>query len=295
QKGINVESTLKALVGDIRPALLILFGAVGCVLLIACANVANLLLARAMSRHKEMAIRSALGASRWRVVRQLLTESVLLSLTGGTIGLILAVWWADVLVALGKQDIPRAMQVGLDWRVLVFTLTVSLLTGIVFGLIPALHSSKYQLTESLKEGRGSGEGARRNRIRGTLVVTELAIAVVLLVAAGLLIQSLWRLRLVSPGFSPTNVLTFNVALPDVRYETAIQNLFLPDLISRIQSLPGVQSAAAVLPLPLSGDRFSLSFETEGRPVPKGDQPSADFFTVFHGYFRTMGIPLLKGR
>ena len=294
-RGISLEPALLALVGDIRPALLILLGAVACVLLIACANVANLLLARAMTRHKEMAIRSALGASRLRVVRQLLTESVLLSLAGGALGLLLAVWWSDLLVSLGKQDIPRAMQVGLDWRVLGFTLLVSVFTGGIFGLVPAVHSSKTELTESLKEGgRGSGEGARRNRIRGVLVVTELAIAVVLLVGAGLLIQSLWRLQQVSPGFKSQNVLTFSVALPEIKYPTEKQSHFYHDLVAHIESLPGVQSASAVLPLPLSGDRFSLSFETEGRPVAKGDQPSADFFSIGLGYFRAMGIPLLKG-
>ena len=296
RKGIMVEPTLNGLVGDVRPALLILLGAVGCVLLIACANVANLLLARAMVRHKEMAIRSALGASRSRVLRQLLTESVLLALAGGSLGLVLAVWWSDVLIALGKSDIPRAMQVGLDWRVLGFTLALSLLTGIVFGLVPALHSSKPQLTESLKEGgRGSSEGARRNRVRNTLVVTELAIAVVLLVGAGLLIQSLWRLRQVSPGFNAQNVLTFSLAVPEVKYPTEKQSQFFSDLTTRISSLPGVQSSSCILPLPLSGDRFSLSFEQEGKPIAKGDQPSADFFNIGIGYFRAMGIPLLKGR
>jgi putative ABC transport system permease protein len=295
-KGIRVEPSLRALVGDVRPALLILLGAVGCVLLIACANVANLLLARAMSRHKEMAIRSALGASRFRVVRQLLTESVLLSLAGGALGLLLAVWWSDLLVSLGKDDIPRALQVGMDWRVLGFTLLVSLVTGLVFGMVPAMHSAKTQLTETLKEGgRGSGEGARRNRLRGGLVVAELAIAVVLLVGAGLLIQSLWRLRQVSPGFQPQNVLTFNLALPEVRYPTEKQSQFYHDLVTRIASLPGVESASAVLPLPLSGDRFGLSFKIDGRPVPKKDEPSADFFAVDVGYFKAMGIPLVKGR
>jgi putative ABC transport system permease protein len=291
-----VEPALEALVGDIRPTLLILLGAVACVLLIACANVANLLLARAMTRHKEIAIRSALGASRLRVIRQLLTESVLLSLAGGGLGLVLAVWWSDLLVTLGKDDIPRALQVGLDWRVLGFTLIVSVATGVLFGLAPALQTSRTELTESLKEGgRGSGDGARRNRVRGVLVVSELAIAVVLLVGAGLLIQSLWRLRQVDPGFKPGNVLTFNVALPDIKYNSGKQVQFFQDLKARMNSLPGVQSAAFVEPLPLGGDHFSLSFETEGRPVAKGDQPSADFFLVSPGYFQTMGIPQIKGR
>ncbi|HEY6229658.1 MAG TPA: ABC transporter permease [Pyrinomonadaceae bacterium] len=295
-KSTSVEPTLEALVGDIRPALLILLGAVGCVLLIACANVANLLLVRAMSRHKEMAIRAALGASRMRVVRQLLTESVVLSLAGGTLGLVLAVWWSDLLIALGKQNIPRALQVGLDWRVLTFTLAVSVLTGIAFGLVPALHSSKTELTESLKEGgRATGEGARRNRTRGVLVVAELAIAVVLLVGAGLLIQSLWRLRNVSPGFQSQNLLTFVVGIPEVKYPTEKQNQFYRNLVARLQALPGVTSAGSVIPLPLSGDMFSISFETEGRPEAKGNQPSADFFAISDDYFKTLGVPILKGR
>jgi putative ABC transport system permease protein len=294
-KGIRVVSALQALVGDVRPALLILLGAVACVLLIACANVANLLLARAMTRHKEMAVRSALGASRMRVVRQLLTESVLLSLAGGLLGLALAVWWADLLIALGKKDIPRAIQVGLDWRVLAFTLGVSVLTGVVFGLFPAFHLSGTALTESLKEGRGAGAGAKRNRIRGVLVAAEVAIAVVLLVGAGLLIQSLWRLRHVNPGLEPQNVLTFNVSLPEVRYSSEKQARFFSDLTTRLRSLPGVQSASAVLPLPLSGDRMGISFQIDGREVAAKDEPSADVFVAEPNYFRTMGIPILKGR
>jgi putative ABC transport system permease protein len=296
RKGIRLESALSALVGDIRPALLILLGAVACVLLIACANVANLLLARAMTRHKEMAIRSALGASRMRVVRQLLTESVLLSLSGGALGLLLALWWSDLLVALGKEDIPRAVHVALDWRVLGFTLLVSIITGLVFGVVPAIHSSRTDLTESLKEGgRGSGDGARRNRVRNLLVMSELAIAVVLLVGAGLLIQSLWRLQHVDSGLQPKNVLTFSVALPEVRYDSEKQSRFYHDLAKRIGSLPGVQSASAVFPLPLSGDRFSISFQIDGRPVARKDEPSADFFAAETGYFHAMGIPITKGR
>ena len=295
-KGIFVEPALNALVGDIRPALLILLGAVACVLLIACANVANLLLAKAMSRHKEMAIRSALGASRLRVIRQLLTESVILSLVGGAIGLLLAVWWSDLLIALGKDDIPRAVHVGMDLRVLGFTFGVSLLTGLIFGLVPALQSSSTELTESLKEGgRGSGEGARRNYVRGALVVSELAIAVVLLVGAGLLLKSLWRLQNVESGLKTENILTFNLSLPDIRYPSEKQSRFYYELNNRIKALPGVQSSSSIIPLPLSGDRFGISFQIEGRPVARKDEPSADFFSAELGYFKTMGIPIIKGR
>ncbi|HEV8169022.1 MAG TPA: ABC transporter permease, partial [Pyrinomonadaceae bacterium] len=295
-KSLRVDSALKALVGDIRPALLILLGAVACVLLIACANVANLLLARATSRHKEMAIRAALGASRMRVIRQLLTESVLLSLVGGAVGLLLAVWWSDLLVALGKDDIPRALHVGIDWRVLGFTLGVSLVTGLIFGLAPATHSSKSELVESLKEGgRGTSEGARRNRVRNVLVVSELAVAVVLLVVAGLLIQSLWRLRNVNSGLQPHNVLTFNVAVPETKYNTDRQSQFFIELKNRLETTPGVQAASAIYPLPLSGERFVISFEIEGRPQARKDHPSGDFFTTGVGYFRAMGIPVIKGR
>jgi putative ABC transport system permease protein len=295
-RGIYIEPSLQALVGDIRPALLILLGAVACVLLIACANVANLLLARAMTRHKEMAIRAALGASRLRVVRQLLTESVLLSLVGGAIGLLLAVWWSQLLIQLGKEDIPRAVYVGVDWRVLGFTVGISVLTGLLFGLVPAFHSSKTGLTESLKEGgRGSGDLGRRNGIRSLLVVSEVAVAVVLLVGAGLLIQSLWRLQHVDAGMKPENVLTFNVVLPEVRYSEDKQWQFYKELQSRIATLPGVQSTSSVFPLPFSGDRFSISFKIDGRPVAPKDEPSADFFTTDGGYFKTMGIPILKGR
>jgi putative ABC transport system permease protein len=228
-------------------------------------------------------------------VRQLLTESVLLSFAGGVLGLVLAVWWSDLLIALGKKDIPRAIQVGLDWRVLGFTLGVTLLTGFVFGLVPALHLSKTDLNESLKEGRGAGGGARKNRVRGVLVIAELAIAVVLLVGAGLLIQSFWRLQHVNSGLQTGNVLTFNVSLPDVRYSSEQQARFYRDLANRLRSLPGVQSASAAVPLPLSGSRFGISFQIEERPVAPKDEPVADLFVTEPDYFRTMGIPVLKGR
>ena len=289
RKGLRMESALAALVGDIRPALLILLGAVACVLLIACANVANLLLARATSRHKEMAIRAAMGASRIRVIRQLLTESLLLSLLGGAIGLLLAVWWSDLLIALGKDDIPRAVEVGIDWRVLTFTLGVSLLTGLIFGLAPAFHSSKTELVDSLKEGgRGTSEGARRNRVRNVLVVSELAIAVMLLVGAGLLIQSLWRLQNVNSGLQPENVLTFNVTLPETKYKYDRQTQFFIDLKSRLESTPGVQSASVIFPLPLSGDRFSISFEVEGRPVAAEGSSFRRLFHDWRGLLRRDG-------
>jgi putative ABC transport system permease protein len=295
-RSLRIEPALKALVGDVRPTLLILLGAVACVLLIACANVANLLLARATGRHKEMAIRTALGASRLRVIRQLLTESVLLSIVGGGVGLLLAVWWSDLLVALGKTDIPRAIHVGMDWRVLGFTLGVSLLTGLIFGLAPAFHSSKTELVETLKEGgRGTSEGARRNRVRNVLVVAELAIAVVLLVGAGLLIQSLWRLQNVNSGLQPDKVLTFNVTLPEIKYKTEKQAQFFIDLKQRLQTTPGVVSSSWIYPLPLSEDLFVITFEIDGRPVAPKDQPSADFFTTGVDYFKTMGIPIIKGR
>jgi putative ABC transport system permease protein len=294
-RGVTVVPALESLVGDVRPALLILLGAVGMVLLIACVNVANLLLARATTRHREMAIRAALGASRLRVVRQLLTESVLLALAGGALGLLIALWGTDLLVSLTRDDLPRAGQIGLDVRVLGFTLLVSLLTGIVFGIVPAIQSSRTDLTESLKEGgRGSTEGGR-NRLRGALVVGEVAIAIVLLAGAGLLIQSLRRLERVDPGFNPRNVLTFSLGLPEVRYKPEQQIQFYQLLKARLESLPGVKSASAVMPLPLGGDRMRVTFETEGRPIAKGELPATEIRTIGLDYFKTMGIPLIKGR
>ena len=296
RRSLRLESAHSALVGDVRPMLILFLCAVAAVLLIACANVANLLLARATGRHKEMAIRSALGASRLRVIRQLLTESILLSIAGGTVGLLLAVWWSDLLIALGKDDIPRALEVGIDWRVLGFTLVISLVTGLIFGMAPAFHSSKTELVESLKENsRGGSEGARRIRLRNVLMVGELAMAVVLLVIAGLLIQSLYRLQQVNSGLNPENILSFNVGLSEVKYKYDRQTQFFIDLKNGLEATPGVVSASTIYPLPLSGDRFSISFEVEGRPLAPKDHPSADFFTTGVGYFSTMGIPIIKGR
>ena len=261
--GVTVNPTSEDLVGDVRPALLILMGAVGCVLLIACTNVASLLLARATTRHKEMAIRAALGASRARVVRQLLSESLVLAMAGGAIGLLIALWGTDALVAVSGDELPRAAQIGLDMRVLAFTLLVSLITGVLFGIAPAIYASKTDLNEALKEGgRAGSEGARRNRLRGALVTAEVAIAVVLLTGAGLLIQSLWRLQKVDSGIDTHNVIALEVGLPDVRYTTAQQREFYRQLQTRLSSLPGVVAASAVFPLPLTNQGMTLSFETE---------------------------------
>ncbi|HJQ25164.1 MAG TPA: ABC transporter permease [Blastocatellia bacterium] len=294
--GATVIPTHEDMVGDVRPTLLILMGAVGCVLLIACTNVASLLLARATTRHKEIAIRAALGASRLRVIRQLLTESVVLSLTGGALGLLIAMWSADALVSASNDQLLRATQVGLDLRVLGFTLLVSILTGMLFGLVPALHSSKTDLNESLKEGgRGTSEGGRRMSLRGALVTAEVAIAVVLLVSAGLLIQSLWRLQRVDPGINPHNVMTFQLGVPEVKYNAEKQAEFFRQLQARLGALPGVEAASAVMPLPLSNSNMSISFEVEGRPTAAGQRPSSAFRTVSLDYFRAMGVRFVRGR
>lgn len=295
-RGITIIPALEDVVGNVRTALLILLGAVGCVLLIACANVANLLLARATTRNKEMAIRSALGASRLRVIRQLLTESVMLALAGGTLGLLVALWGTDLLVAVSGKAIPRSTQIGLDSHVLGFTFLVSLLTGVLFGLAPALQASRSDLTEALKEGgRSSGDGGRRARLRSVLVTAEVAIALVLLIGSSLLIQSLWRLQQVNPGFDSHGVLTLSVGLPTVKYNTQQEAEFYHSLQERIEALPGVTSASAVFPLPLGGERMAVTFETEGRPVAKSDQPATELRTISPDYFRTMGIQFIKGR
>ena len=295
-RGAAVMPELDRMVGDVRPALLVLFGAVGCVLLIACVNVANLLLARATSRQKEIAIRSALGAGRMRVLRQLLTEAVLLSLLGGVLGLLLAIWGTDLLLGLSPENVPRLQSVHVDGAVLGFTMGISLFTGLIFGLLPALHLSKSGLAEPLKEsGRSSTDSARSKRLRSALVVGEVALALVPLVGSGLLIQSFMRLQGVNPGFNPHHVLTINLGLPDARYNAAQQAAFFGQIVERVRALPGVHLASAVVPLPLSEDRMRTSFEIEGRPVPKSEEPLTEFRSIAPDYFRTMEIPLLQGR
>ena len=296
--GLRLVSLREQLVGDTRWTLFILLGAVGFVLLIACANVANLLLVRAAARQKEIALRSALGAGRFRIVRQMLTESVMLALVGGALGTLLAIWGINLLVTLSADSIPPTAQVSIDATVLAFTFLISLLTGVVFGLAPALRTMKLNLGESLKEGsRTSSEGASRNRIRSTLVVIESAVAVMLLVGAGLLIRSLIQLQNTPPGFDAQNVLTMGVNLSREKYSTPEKaSNFFYELENRIAGLPGVESVGLVTELPLSGQPNDMPFTVEGRPPVTIDQAfDADFRRVNQHYFRTMRIPLLRGR
>jgi putative ABC transport system permease protein len=284
----------RSLVGNVRPALLVLLGAVGFVLLIACANVANLLLARAATRQKEMAIRAALGAGRRRIIRQLLTESIVLALIAAVIGLVFALWSTDALVALSPADLPRLEEISIDLRVLGFTLVVSLLTGVIFGLAPAWQASTTDLNESLKEGgRTSTAGFGRRRTRNVLVISELALAVVLLVGAGLMIKSFVRLNGVDAGFDAQNVLTLAVSLPGAKYpESEQQTAFFQQVISRIESLAGVQSAGAVSAVPLTGWQNKTSFAIDGRQEMSQTE---ELHAASPGYFQAMGIPLLRGR
>jgi putative ABC transport system permease protein len=286
---------LTELVGDVTRALLVLFAAVGVVLLIACANVASLLLARAIGRQREIAVRAALGASWGRIVRQLLTESLLLAAVGGAAGLLLATWGVEALKALGPADLPRMQDAQLDGRVLAFTLLVSLLTGLVFGLIPALRAARADLNEALKEGGRGGEGSRRNRLRAALVVAEVAMAMTLLVGAGLLINSFVRLQRVNLGFDPHQVLTLRVELPEGRYREGRQIInFNQELLQRVERLPGVRSAAGVFKLPF-GSAASTNFEIEGQPSDKSSPLTAGVRVSTPGYFHTLGIPLVSGR
>jgi putative ABC transport system permease protein len=299
-KGWNLRlvSLREQLVGNTRPTLFILFGAVGFVLLIACANVANLLLVRAAGRQKEIAVRTALGAGRWRIVRQMITESVLLALVGGALGTLLALWGVELLVALSEGAIPSTAHVSIDGTVLGFTLLVSLFTGVLFGLAPALRTMKLNLSESLKEGGRSGsEGAHRNRTRSVLVVLESAVAVVLLIGAGLLVRSLLRLQDVSPGFDAQNVLTMRVDLPREKYSAPEKSAsFFSELESRLSGLPGMENVGLVTELPLSGQPNDMPYTVEGRPPVSSDQAfDDDFRRVNTKYFAAMRIPFLRGR
>jgi putative ABC transport system permease protein len=296
-RGLGMQPEIQALVGDVRPALLMVLGAVGFLLLIACANAANLLLARAAGRQREMAIRASLGAGKGRILRQLLTESVLLSLAGGALGLLLAVWGTAALANLPSLGIPRLASAGIDLRALAFTLIVSLVTGVLFGLAPALHASRFNLFRSLKEGgRTATAGMGHSRMRALLVVSQVSLAVVLLIGASLLIESVFHLLHESPGFDPRGVMAFNLDLPDSRYGKPEQSAdFFRELLGRIRAVPGVKNASGVMPLPLSGDTLRTSFEVEGKPMAKSDLPRTQIRAVGLDYFQAMRIPLVAGR
>ncbi len=296
--GAVVTPLHEQVVGDIKPALLILLGAVGLVLLIACANVANLLLARAAVRQKEIAVRIALGASRFRLIRQFLTESVLLGTLAGIVGLALSLLGLFLLRAFVPADISQANVISIDPRVLGFTLLVSVLTGLIFGLAPATQAGKFNLNETLKEGgRDSSTGSRGNRVRSFLVIAEFAVSLVLLIGAGLLINSFLRLRNLDPGFRTDNLLTMKVVLPEPKYrEQSKRSAFYTDVVNRIEALPGVKSAAVTTNLPLYRQGNSIGITIEGRPAPlPGQEIIIATRIVSPKFFETMGTSLLKGR
>jgi putative ABC transport system permease protein len=298
-RGLRIVPLQEQVVGNVRPALLVLLGAVVFVLLIASTNVANMLLARAVGRQREIAIRTALGAGRWRLVRQLLTESLLLTFAGGALGLLLALWGVDLLVAYGPSDLPRMKEVTVDGRVLAFTFVVSLLVGLVFGLMPALQSSRPELNETLKEGgRSATGGAGQRRVRSLLVVIEVTLSLVLLIGAGLLLKSFFRLRAVNPGFNPQGVLTMQLDLSGPNYQKGSQLISFHDqLLDRVKALPGVEAAATTSSVPIAPDaEFArLGFAIEGQTPDPADRPVAFYNGVSPDYFRTMQIPVLRGR
>jgi putative ABC transport system permease protein len=293
--GVTLQPLLEAFVSDVRPTLWVLFAAVGFVLLIACANIANLLLARAGARQKEMAIRAAMGAGRWRIARQLLTESVLLSLVGGSAGLLIARWGVELILYMSPNAIPRSREISLDGTVLGFTLAVAFVTGILFGLVPALQAGSVDVSETLKEtGRGV---SRRHWLRSSLVIVEVATTLVLLIGAGLMIRSFYHLQKVNPGFSYQHLTSFSVSLPEKKYANEEQRgQFFSSLLEHIRGLPGVEATAAASGLPLGNNGWQTSFLVDGRAIPpKAETPLMEACLVTPDYFRAMNIPLLRGR
>jgi putative ABC transport system permease protein len=295
--GATVRSLHEATVGDSRTALLVLLGAVGLVLLIACVNVANLLLARAAARESELAVRAALGAGRGRLLRQLLTESVLLAVLGGAAGIFLAWLSLDTLLGLQPEGVRRLGEVRVDRTVVAFAAGLSVLTGILFGSVPALQLMRRATAQSLREGGRGLLSGRGHRLRGGLIVGQMALAMMLLSGAGLLIRSFVQLRRVDPGFRAPGALTFRIALPESVYKDERQQaVFFDELMARLGALPGVRLAGTVMGLPLSGTRFSLVFEVAGRPkLPVAQQPSMELRVADPVYFEAMGIPVLRGR
>ena len=294
---VSLWTLHERLVREVKPSLLALLGAVGLVLLIACANVANLLLARSAARQKEIAIRAAMGASRTRVLRQMLTESILLSAIGGIAGLILSIWLTDLLMSMLPEGAPRLEHIGIDYRVLAFALGVSGLTGVLFGIVPALQASKLDVTSALKEGGRSGEGPRRTSARSLLLIGEVALSLMLLVGAGLLIKSFLRLQEIRPGFNAHNVLIANLALPYPKYQYEQFEEFFRQLKERLEAAPGVQAAGGSMNLPLNASGYAIGrgFIPEGRPLTVDENRDAMFSSITGDYFRALQIPLLSGR
>jgi predicted permease len=294
---VNIVPYRESIVSGVRPALLIFLAATGFVLLIACANVANLVLARASARRKEMAIRTALGAGRWRVVRQLMTENLLLACTGGALGVLLAWWGTDLLMSLQPPDLPRSGAIGVDTRVLSFTLLLALITGVICGLIPAFQAARIDLIGTLKEGaRGSTTDSGR-RVRNGLVVAEIAMAMVLLVGAGLLTRSFINILSVSPGFNPQHLLAARISLPTTRYRDSKQQTdFFQQTLERLAVVPGVEAAGAINYLPLGGAGWMRRFAVSDQPLPApGQEPRAVFSIVTPDYFKAMEIAVVQGR
>ncbi len=286
------------LVREVRPSLLALLAAVSFVLLIACANLANLLLARAAARQKEIAIRNAMGASRARVLRQMLTESVLLSFLGGTCGIFLSLWLTDILRSLLPKDTLQLSQAGVDYQVMAFGIGLSVLTGIIFGLAPALQVSKLDVSSSLKEGGRSGEGHRQTGARSMLLIGEVALSLVLLIGAGLLIKSFIRLQDVPPGFNPKNVLIASIAIPSAKYkENAKRPEFFRQLLTRLETMPGVEAVGGSINLPFGASGYAIGRGVipEGRPMTVDESLSVNFYTITGNYFRALQIPLQAGR
>src|ERR1700730_629715 len=294
--GAKILPEVNAMIGSAHSALLMLCAMASCVLVVACVNVANLLLARSLSRNKEISIRAALGAGRWHIIKQLLVESALLGALGGFAGLVIAVWGIDSLKAF-LPSVPRIDEISPDIRVLAFTAIVSLGVGIFAGLLPAWRASHLDLAGSLNDtSRCSSEGGRGHQTRAVLVVVEIVLALVLLASAGLLVESFLRLQKVRPGFDPTNIITARVALPDANYGKPQQaGEFYKKLLARVSILSGVNSAAAAWWIPLSGSEITFNFDVEERPIPKGQQPLAQLNVVTADYFKAMRVPLLRGR
>ena len=300
--GTNRDVTLQTLkhkvVGDIQTPLLVLLGAVVFVLLITCANVAHMLLARAASRQKELAIRAALGASRGRIIAQLLVESALLATVGGGAGLLLAMWGVRALVAASPSIIPGVSSVTIDGRVLLMTTLITATTAIVFGLVPALRAARVDLAGTFKDGdRATTDGREKHRLRSGLVISEFALAVVLLIGAGLMIRSVAALQRVDPGFDPHNVITMSISAKGTKEaDSTVRSAFFVEALARIRAIPGIESASYINHLPIIGDQWGFAFSVEGRPTPKpGEAPTATYRVVFPGYFHAMHIPILRGR